>query len=1408
MRRAVVLLLLLGLMSGVSALQAEASGTVDPLTLAAIGFVVLASFSAAELGVRLGLPRVTGYIVSGLVLGPSVLDILSRPVVQEMGMFKTLALGLIATAAGLELDIAQIRRVGRTLLATVAAKLLFAMVLVGGATWAMFSAFGMPDVQRDGAGPALALIFGALALGTSPAIVLAVLRDSRAAGRLSDLVLGAAVLKDVVVVITLAIAIAIASALLGGSGDGGSAGVGPDVLLHVAKEIGFSIVAGSLLGALLIAYIRWVHSEMLLFVSAMVLIVAQVAMALHLELLLVFITAGFVVRNFSHHEHDLAQPMEMVSLPVFIVFFTIAGADVDLARTLTILPLAIVLFGARVLAFWIAARVGGQFGGESAVIRDRAFLAYLPQAGVTLGLVGLAASRLPEIGDAIATTGTAVVALNLLIGPIALRAALGAAGELEAGPASAPEPIAGDDHGLLPTITVTEEPAAPVPEREALCQRICHEIEDLELAALLRRLATDLDHSIERLVDEHFATWAQGTSRSAAAALGSHDEGASLRRWALVPQGDLVLGHGGRVRTLFDELRARLRALPVELDLAFDAIALAPDHSDTMRCRLRKAKLRWMRRLGRPLPRRRVPLRLAARMVLEPRLARHAVLMLGAMARAQAAVFETLRGHAEGVLTADEARRDINRNMTLLVERVRGDARHMLAAGFDELAGTLRMVGGPRLPVSEVRFSRVESAVREALRDLAEHPAAWRDALAAAQHSLLLVVELAALRQATDAALERHLVAPAAEALGGVRQVIIGVRTGLQAVADACGEEVLTAERLTAWADAANASFAQKSHRAIETRLHAFRAGASIHRVAVELRSLLSGLPPIADALHPATPLSSAATPDDVVMRPLDLRVAATEALIHGLLSDVDERLDSTSRLLANTGPRLREAVDVALFAVESRVEVLEPTADDAGAVRAAFARAIARVDRLEAEIGATAEKFRGETHDAVGDAYDGLNALLHEHGVAPRAAVVDSALGSARRQIEELAEPVLTWWRREIGNVRDFVVGVRDSRLGAELRARTRAQRLDAAELRAHVDAWQKPAGIPDSYARLFALQPVREHRLFTAYRTELETLRATERAWLEGGPGSALIVGEHGSGRSSLLNMCELELTVPRVLRPNPVGSFREAGLDAALAIELGCRPQRRSVQKALRKVRTAVLLDDLERWLTPDEAGLRALSSLLDLIGRTRESVYWLATTNLASLRLLEEVMSVEPSFARVIRLRPLDHAELQQAIEARHALSGRDLVLPRSAGGRLLGRLLGARDGQVLYRVLARVSGGNLSRGMTAWLRAIEYLDEETVHPAVGRTLSLGLPPFAALDPTQVAILLAVLRFGGASPKQLADALGVPHPVAAQHTGFLRAAGLLEASEARRDEKRVPRALVGPVIQGLRDVGTEP
>ena len=189
----------------------------------------------------------------------------------------------------------------------------------------------------------LAIVFTALSIGTSPAITLAILSETRSKGRPADLFLGAAVAKDVVVVVALAVAVALSRPMLASAPTPDEYSV-TELLL---TELGGSVLAGALLGGLLVAYLRFVKAEMLLFVAAMILVVSELGSALHLELLLVFITAGAVVRRFSKHEHELMTPVEFVSLPVFVVFFTNAGAGIDLRATLAVLPIAVGLCALR-----------------------------------------------------------------------------------------------------------------------------------------------------------------------------------------------------------------------------------------------------------------------------------------------------------------------------------------------------------------------------------------------------------------------------------------------------------------------------------------------------------------------------------------------------------------------------------------------------------------------------------------------------------------------------------------------------------------------------------------------------------------------------------------------------------------------------------------------------------------------------------------------------------------------------------------------------------------------------------------------------------------------------------------------------------------------------------------------------
>ena len=131
-----------------------------------------------------------------------------------------------------------------------------------------------------------------------------------------------------------------------------------------------------------------------MFIVAMILVTAKISEAIHLELLLVFIVAGIILRNFSKQEKVLHETLEKVSLPVFVVFFTNIGAGLDLSATWKFLPVAGLLFVARGLSFIAASRLAGHQHNESPSIQNKIWLGYFAhRRGVTLGLISIGFQR-------------------------------------------------------------------------------------------------------------------------------------------------------------------------------------------------------------------------------------------------------------------------------------------------------------------------------------------------------------------------------------------------------------------------------------------------------------------------------------------------------------------------------------------------------------------------------------------------------------------------------------------------------------------------------------------------------------------------------------------------------------------------------------------------------------------------------------------------------------------------------------------------------------------------------------------------------------------------------------------------------------------------------------------------------
>jgi hypothetical protein len=158
------------------------------------------------------------------------------------------------------------------------------------------------------------------------------------------------------------------------------------------------------------------------------------SVSLHLEPMLICVTAGFWVQNFSRAGSLFMEQIDRSSLPIYVIFFSLTGAALDIAALRETWLIAVMMVAVRFVLVWLGAYLGTSLSGDPPRFRKMAGLSFITQAGISLGLAGIVMSRFPDWGAALATTIVAIIALDQLIGPIAFKYALTAVGEARATP--------------------------------------------------------------------------------------------------------------------------------------------------------------------------------------------------------------------------------------------------------------------------------------------------------------------------------------------------------------------------------------------------------------------------------------------------------------------------------------------------------------------------------------------------------------------------------------------------------------------------------------------------------------------------------------------------------------------------------------------------------------------------------------------------------------------------------------------------------------------------------------------------------------------------------------------------------------------------------------------------------------
>jgi len=374
---------------------------------------------------RLNLPSITGYVVVGVILAPSVTGVIGDEAVRSFEPITETSLAVIAYLIGTSLNMGTLRSLGRSISWITLLQCLsgFAAVAVG---LIVVAARVMPGYTVMETYLPFGLLMGAIAAATAPPAILAIVRELRAKGPMTTTLLAVVALDDAVAVVLFAVAAAYSGVLMGTS----TAESVLEVVLQPLVELGGAVVVGVALAGGMLFIARYVRSrEMsLVLVLGMVLISYSLAEALGMSGIIACMTLGFVIGN-RRRAGDLIVALDEVQAVLFTMFFVISGFHFDATSFAVAGPLAAVIVVTRCIGKYVGARVGGIIGHAPPKVGENIGLALMPQAGVSLGLVLIAAASFPSLANSMVSATLASVIINELITPPMAKLALVRSGE-------------------------------------------------------------------------------------------------------------------------------------------------------------------------------------------------------------------------------------------------------------------------------------------------------------------------------------------------------------------------------------------------------------------------------------------------------------------------------------------------------------------------------------------------------------------------------------------------------------------------------------------------------------------------------------------------------------------------------------------------------------------------------------------------------------------------------------------------------------------------------------------------------------------------------------------------------------------------------------------------------------------
>jgi len=392
--------------------------------LLTLSIILFSGFILTRMTNTLNMPKVSGYILAGILIGPCCLNFIPAPMIEGMGFVSDLALAFIAFGVGKFFKKEVLMRTGKRIIVITLSEALAAGVLVTVVLKLVFR------LNWE-----FALILGAIATATAPASTMMTINQYKAKGEFVDTLLQIVALDDVVCLL----AFSIVSAIINGNEAGGFSA--HDILIPVAYNL-LVIVLGIFCGYFLSRLLIPARSKdnRLILAIAMLLGLSGICAAIDISPLLSCMVFGAVYINLTR-DKKLFRQINSFTPPVMSIFFIVSGMNLDIGALQTVGAIGVGYFLVRIVGKYMGTYVSCLFMKTGREIRNYMGLALIPQAGVAIGLAFLGQRMLPpETGSMMLTIILSSSVLYEMVGPVSAKAALLLSGSISYGKKEDREP--------------------------------------------------------------------------------------------------------------------------------------------------------------------------------------------------------------------------------------------------------------------------------------------------------------------------------------------------------------------------------------------------------------------------------------------------------------------------------------------------------------------------------------------------------------------------------------------------------------------------------------------------------------------------------------------------------------------------------------------------------------------------------------------------------------------------------------------------------------------------------------------------------------------------------------------------------------------------------------------------------